>query len=178
MKTRKTILATIILLFTALTFTREGRGLLYEALYGFDDLRAYRGEIVECNVWLRLAPQDAATHFRLGQLLADHLNDGCDRERRRKEAIQEFQLAIDLDNRRDAAYFELGSMAMNEYKDLTLANVLYKKCVELNPADFSYQYALAQSYEALGDNVAAEKHRKIGEGLFTMSYKKPLYKEP
>ena len=175
MKTRKIVRTITVLLLAVLLCTRPGRDLLYWTFYGFDDLQTYKAEILECRLWLYLAPRDAEPHFRLGELLADHLNDGSDRQRRRKEAVEEFQSVLSVDNRRDAAYFELGNLARNEYQDVNLANRLYQKCVELNPASFPYQYALSETYEALGDAANAEKHRKIGEGLFTLSYQKPDY---
>ena len=165
MKKHRTIIACLGLLIS-LIFCRQ---FLYDALYGFDDQKSYRADIAESRVIVKLFPGCADSHAKLGEMLLAHLNDTANRQQRLSETMFELTESVRLDNRQDAIYYDLGQLYEVEYKDWITANSFYFKCVELNPACFTYQGALAQSYEALGNQERYENHKHIANSLMSAS---------
>jgi len=115
----------------------------------------YQVAIAEYKEYLAKKPDDADAHFDLGNAYAS-LKQSAD-------AKSEYEKAISLDPKLDAAYVNLGLMVMDA--DLNAAIQAFQKAAELAPDEARPRYLLGWAYERSGKLPLAIEQYRAAEKL-------------
>jgi len=160
---RKLFISLSISLLAAFIFWPAFRIVIYSLFCGFDDDELTNVETTETRVMTFLFPRNAEYHLRLAHLLGVRRYDGGD-DYRLRERVAEYKKTLELDNRRDSAYYSLGLIYLDQ-GSVDAALFMFKKSVELNPSMPVYHSALAQAYALKGLHDLAKEHRRISDEI-------------